>query len=303
MTSSGRVLSDAPTVYALALRWALLPEPAQREHAGARLADLVRASGFRISTGFVGTPLITDALTSVGEHDLAYRLLLQKACPSWLYPVSMGATTIWERWDSMLPDGSINPGEMTSFNHYALGAVADWMHRTIAGLAPNAPGYREILVRPVLGGGLTHASARHHTPYGTAAVAWRRADGRFHLDVTVPVGTTATVHVPGRQEAVVVGHGQHSWTTADPVGTRLPLTATSTVRELMDVPEAWDAAVAVLVEHGHGRDDVDIARKAAPYVDAPAVELPIAISRTTGIEGTPEVCERIERILVGQGKQ
>ena len=101
-----------------------------------RLVALVRSSGYHISTGFVGTPLICDALCSVGEYAAAYRLLMQRECPSWLYPVTMGATTIWERWDSLLPDGSVNPGEMTSFNHYALGAVADWLHRTVGGLAP-----------------------------------------------------------------------------------------------------------------------------------------------------------------------
>jgi alpha-L-rhamnosidase len=216
VTPAGRVLSDAPTVYALALQWALLPEPAQRQGAGRRLAELVRRSQYRISTGFVGTPLMTDALCTVGEFALAYRLLLEKSCPSWLYPVTMGATTVWERWDSMLPDGSINPGQMTSFNHYALGAVADWIHRTVAGLAPSAPGYREITVRPVPGGELTFASARHETPYGEAAVAWRRDGGRFHLGVEVPVGVSAVVHVPG-QEPVTVRHGKHSWVTADPL--------------------------------------------------------------------------------------
>jgi alpha-L-rhamnosidase len=205
-------------VYALALQWALLPERGQRETAGQRLAELVRKSDFRISTGFVGTPLITDALCTAGEDALAYRLLLEKGCPSWLYPITMGATTVWERWDSMLPDGSINPGQMTSFNHYALGALADWMHRTVAGLAPSAPGYREITVRPIPGGGLTYASARHLTPYGEAAVAWRREDGRFHLDVTVPVGASARVHVPG-QDPVAVGHGKHAWSAEDPVTT------------------------------------------------------------------------------------
>ena len=124
--------------------------PANGAGPGERLADLVRSSAFRISTGFVGTPLMTDALTDAGEPDLAYRLLLQTGCPSWLYSVTMGATTVWERWDSMLPDGRVNPGEMTSFNHYALGAVADWMHRRVAGLAPAAPGYRQIEVRPLV---------------------------------------------------------------------------------------------------------------------------------------------------------
>ena len=110
VTAGGRVLSDCPTVYALALEWALLPTEDQRHRAGDRLADLVRASGFRISTGFVGTPLVTDALTSSRHLDVAYRLMLQTGCPSWLYAVTMGATTVWERWDAMLPDGSHQPG-------------------------------------------------------------------------------------------------------------------------------------------------------------------------------------------------
>ena len=179
------------TAYALALQFALLPDAAQRRHAGERLAELARASGYRISTGFVGTPLICDALCDVGE----YRRRLPPAdaaqCPSWLYPVTMGATTIWERWDSMLPDGTVNPGEMTSFNHYALGAVADWLHRTVAGLAPAAPGYRRLEIAPHPGGGLTHARARHLTPYGPAECAWRIADGAITVEVMVPPNTTA----------------------------------------------------------------------------------------------------------------
>ena len=110
----GGVVSDATTAYALALAFALLPSDEQRQFAGERLAALVRSSGFRISTGFVGTPLVCDALCAAGAPVAAYRLLLQRMCPSWLYSVTMGATTIWERWDSMLPNGDINPGEMTS---------------------------------------------------------------------------------------------------------------------------------------------------------------------------------------------
>jgi alpha-L-rhamnosidase len=106
---------------------------------GTRMADLVRASAYRISTGFVGTALVCDALTMTGHTAAAAHLLLQTDCPSWLHPVTMGATTIWERWASLLEDGTVNPGEMTSFNHYALGAVADWLHRVVAGLAPAEP--------------------------------------------------------------------------------------------------------------------------------------------------------------------
>src|SRR5690606_14569426 len=149
-----------------------LADGADRDRAGEQLATIVRGSGHRIDTGFAGTPFVTDALTLTGHVNDAYRLLLQTECPSWLYPVTMGATTVWERWDSMLPDGSINPGEMTSFNHYALGAVADWMHRTVAGLAPAEPGYRKIAFQPRPGGGIRYASARHLTPYGLAECSW-----------------------------------------------------------------------------------------------------------------------------------
>ena len=130
----------APTVYTLAIVFGLLDEANRGRAPATGSQSSCAESGYRISTGFAGTPFITDALTPTGHLDDAYRLLLQRECPSWLYPVTMGATTVWERWDSMLPDGTINPGEMTSFNHYALGAVADWMHRTIGGIAPARTG-------------------------------------------------------------------------------------------------------------------------------------------------------------------
>jgi alpha-L-rhamnosidase len=250
-----------------------LPTEHQRHRAGNRLADLVRSSGFRISTGFVGTPLIMDALTSSGHLDTAYRLMLQTGCPSWLYAVTMGATTVWERWDSMLPDGSINPGEMTSFNHYALGAVADWLHRTVAGLAPAAPGYRELLVRPAPARDLTAASARHRTPYGDTEVSWERSEGRFRLQVVVPVGATATVHVPGRSEPVLVGHGTHTWEAGDPVAVDGPLPAQATVRDVLDHEESWRHVVAAAVETGVASDDAQAASRLQAFLDAPSSQL------------------------------
>lgn len=276
VTQTGRILSDAPTVYALAIEWGLLPTAAQREGAGQRLADLVRTNGFRIATGFVGTPVITDALCTSGYPDLAYRLLLERSCPSWLYPVTMGATTIWERWDSMLPDGSINPGEMTSFNHYALGAVADWIHRTVAGLAPAAPGYREITVKPIPHRLLTHASAKHQTPYGEAAVSWARRNGEFVLQVTVPPGTHGTVHLPGA-EPVSVTHGHHVWTIDDPCRTQPR--EISTIRDLIDTPTKWSAAATALISHGFGDNPADIAALCAPYLRMSPTDLPSLLAR------------------------
>jgi alpha-L-rhamnosidase len=127
----------------------------------------------------------------------------------------MGATTIWERWDSLLPDGSVNPGEMTSFNHYAFGAVADWLHRTVAGLAPAEPGYRRIEIRPRIGGGLTFVRAQHETPYGLAEVSWRQLTTTVEVEAVIPPNTVATVTLPDPdQRSFEVGSGIHRWVIA-----------------------------------------------------------------------------------------
>ncbi|YCK79902.1 glycoside hydrolase family 78 protein (plasmid) [Arthrobacter sp. D3-18] len=219
VTPSGRLANNSATAYALAITFDIL-NAGQKERAGEMLAKLVTKAKHTISTGFVGTPVLCDALTQTGHLDDAYKLLLNTECPSFLYPVTMDATTIWERWDSMRPDGTINPGGMTSFNHYALGAVADWMHRTIAGLAPAEPGYKRILIAPKPGGDLTSASARHLTPFGEAAVSWRIIDETVTLDVTVPVNTTADIVLPLHPEnlRVEVGPGSHTWSYELPAG-------------------------------------------------------------------------------------
>lgn len=206
--ADGTIHSDAQTSYTLAIVFGLLDEQTA-ELAGKRLAELVAESGYRIQTGFAGTPYLLNALSGTGHLDEAYRLLLQREVPSWLYPVTMGATTIWERWDSMLPDGTINPGQMTSFNHYALGAVADWMHRNIGGIASMAPGYSRALIAPQPGGGIRWARSSLETRHGKISVFWSRDDdGPIELDVTVPEGVTALVKLPGTP-AEEVGAGQH----------------------------------------------------------------------------------------------
>jgi alpha-L-rhamnosidase len=245
-------MSDTVTAYALALQFALLTSAEQRQRAGERLAALVRGSGYHISTGFVGTPLVCDALCSAGEYEAAYRLLMQRECPSWLYPVTMDATTVWERWDSMLPDGSVNPGEMTSFNHYALGAVADWLHRTVGGLAPAAPGWRQIDIRPHPGGGLTFARARHRTPYGTVTCSWRLEEGEMTVEIEVPPNSTASVFLPGEQDSPIgVGAGRYRWSYPyqAPETTWPLLTLDSTLGELLDHPEAYALVMRIIAQH------------------------------------------------------
>jgi len=208
-----RMTDDTQTAYALTTAFELWPDEATRRAGTEHLAELVRGNDGRISTGFAGTPVVTDALTMSDHLAEAYRLLESTDRPSWLYAVTSGATTIWERWDSLLPDGTVYPGNMTSFNHYALGAVADWLHRVVAGIEVVEPGWRSMRFAPQPGGTLTRASARHLTPYGEAAIAWAIAEGRLTASVTVPVGSRAVVALPGADE-VEVGHGTHLFDVA-----------------------------------------------------------------------------------------
>jgi alpha-L-rhamnosidase len=251
VTPAGRVLSDSETAYALALQFGLLQDAKQRRHAGERLAALVRNSGYHISTGYVGTPLICDALCSVGEYDTTFHLLKQQGCPAWLYPVTMGATTIWERWDSLRPDGSVNPNSMTSFNHYALGAIADWLHRTVAGLAPAAPAYSHITIRPYPGGGLTRARARHITPYGLAESRWAIEGEQIEVEVVVPPNATASVALPGSDaQSIEVGAGTHRWSYPYHFERVLqPLSLDNMISEFIDDPEAWTTVLTTMRQH------------------------------------------------------
>ena len=292
VTASGRILGDSATGYSLALELDLVPAEL-RQAAADRLADIVRCSDFRITTGFVGTPVIADALSSNGYEELALRLLLQTECPSWLYSVTMGATTVWERWDSLLPDGSVNPGGMTSFNHYALGAVADWMHRRLAGLAPAAPGYARISVRPILTPLLDHASARHVTPYGLAAVGWSRDGDVVTVTVEVPPGTTADLNVPGC-ERTTVGPGTHVLQVDPPAdATRRP----STIRELMDQMPSWTAVVAIATATGLARDGRDVARCMAHMLDSPAAAVADGILKGVPMPGEADLRSRLSELL------
>ncbi|KAL3445306.1 bacterial alpha-L-rhamnosidase-domain-containing protein [Aspergillus insuetus] len=214
ISSTGLLVGDTQTALSLAIVFDLHDDPEQAAAAGARLARLVRISKFQVSTGFAGTPVITHALTKSGHHQLAYRMLQESNCPSWMYPIRMGATTVWERWDSMLPDGSINPGEMTSFNHYALGSIINWLHKTVAGVSPLEPGWRQILVKPLPGGTVTSAEAKYDTAYGRLEARWGVSDGdQFKLELVVPPNSSAKVVLPGSEDEKVVGSGRYTFET------------------------------------------------------------------------------------------
>jgi len=295
VTPDGLVISDAATVYAQAIVWGML-SPEQEQVAGERLAGLARLASFRVSTGFVGTPLITDALTRTGHTDVAYRLLQEQGCPSWLYPVTMGATTVWERWDSMLEDGTINPGEMTSFNHYALGAVADWMYRVVAGLAIAEPGGRRLRIAPQPGGTLTHATASWDSPYGRAEAGWERDGDEVRVRALVPVGATAEVVLPDGQQHDV-GTGEHTWTLTLP---QPPRSRPATIGDLIDDAELWPRVVAAVVARGPLTDARSLTGMLKAHLDAPVERFGAAATADGMMPGAEQLQADLDALLADQ---
>jgi alpha-L-rhamnosidase len=195
LTPNGRLVSSTQTAYVLALNFDILPENL-RAQAAEKLAENVKSYGNHLTTGFLGTPYLCHVLTRYGYTDVAYAFLLQETYPSWLYPVKMGATTIWERWDGIKPDSTFQTPGMNSFNHYAYGAIGDWMYRVITGLQEASPGYKKILIAPQPGGNLTQASAELQTLYGLVKSSWKIEGGMLTLDVIIPSNTTADIILP-----------------------------------------------------------------------------------------------------------
>jgi alpha-L-rhamnosidase len=207
VTANGRLVSSTQTAYVLSLYFDMLPEPLRKKTAE-RLVENIANYENHLTTGFLGTPYICHVLTRYGYDDVAYKLLLQETYPSWLYPVKAGATTIWERWDGQKPDGTFQSTVMNSFNHYAYGAIGDWLYRVAAGLHEAAPGYREIVVKPHLGGDFTHIEAELMTPYGKAVSAWKIENGQLLMNVTIPANSKATIYLPAKSAEQIMESGK-----------------------------------------------------------------------------------------------
>ena len=204
LTPNGRLVSGTQTAYTLALEFDMLPE-AQRKQAADRLAENVKDYDYHLTTGFLGTPYLCHVLSRFGYTSVAYRLLLQDTYPSWLYPVKMGATTIWERWDGIRPDSTFETPGMNSFNHYAYGAIGDWMYRVVAGIDTyeDDPGYHHSHIEPHPGGGLTAAAADLLTGYGLLSSHWQLSNDTLSLDLVIPANTTSTVYIPAPEGGLI----------------------------------------------------------------------------------------------------
>ncbi|MDI4647444.1 family 78 glycoside hydrolase catalytic domain [Cohnella hashimotonis] len=210
VSPNGRVVSPTQTAYVLSLMFDLLQEN-DRPRTARMLAEHVKENGMHLTTGFVGTPYLCHVLTRFGYHDIACQLVLQKEFPSWLYSVGQGATTIWEHWDGIKADGSFWSEEMNSFNHYAFGAIGDWLYRAVAGIDtdPAAPGFKHIIIEPHRGDGLSAAEAVYWSAYGEIRSAWETTgNARKRLEVSIPPNTTATIILSGADPGRLTETGQ-----------------------------------------------------------------------------------------------
>ena len=214
VTSSGRLVSNTQTAYCLAIAFDLLPEALVPKTAQYLAGDVKKMN--HLTTGFVGTPLLCKTLSDQGYEDLAFMLLNRKEYPSWLYPVTQGATTIWERWDGQKPDGSFQNVGMNSFNHYAYGAIGEWLYTYVSGIRIDEknPGYKHFIIAPHPGGGLTHATAEFNSMYGTIKSVWKMEGDKVVYDIEIPANTTATVILPGLKEPKELGSGKYSFSSS-----------------------------------------------------------------------------------------
>lgn len=235
VTPSGRLSPNTQTAYALALRFGLLPRE-QQGQAAARLVEDIARKGNHLSTGFLGTPHLCPVLTEHGHTDVAYVLLHQDTYPSWLYPVKQGATTIWERWDGVRPDGTFQDESMNSFNHYAYGAIGQWLYETVVGLQPDPddPGYRHVRIHPHPGGKLTWARATLDSVSGRIEASWEKVGEGLKMRAVIPPASRATLVLPGVPESAMEGLAR-------------------TVRELPGVLEVRSEGRDLLVRTGSGR--------------------------------------------------
>ena len=195
ISNNGTITGGSQTAYAISIGMGLVPENVVAA-AGEKLAGRVAAKGGHLSTGFLGTPYLLPALSQSGQQDVAYSLMMSETAPSWGYEVAMGATTMWEKWDSLGANGQPTDVGMNSFNHYAFGAVGDWMYQNIGGIVSTEAGFKHSSIAPKPGGGLTHAAVSHDSVYGTVSSDWTLSGGKLSLAVEVPANTTSTVRIP-----------------------------------------------------------------------------------------------------------
>lgn len=204
--NTGKITPDLQGSYVMALWYGIVPK--QLETASAkRLNELIIQNGYRLDTGFLSTPILLDTLEKYGYHDTAVRVLLQEKCPSWIYAIRKGATTIWESWDGIQENGKVGS---LSYNHYAFGCVMDWIYRNIGGIHPVNPGFKEIAIHPMINAGISNAYCKYHSVYGDICCIWEAHNGDWKVEIQIPCNTRAIVTLPNGQKKKI-GSGKYTF--------------------------------------------------------------------------------------------
>lgn len=281
VTATGRLVSETQTAMVLSLHWDLVEER-HKTGIAQRLKTNIDAHKNHLITGFIGTPYACLALTDNGMHDLAGRLLLQEQKPSWLYEVNMGATTIWERWDSIMPDGSFNPANMNSLNHYAYGSIGSWLYTRLAGLEIIEPGYKRFAVKPRFIQGIEWVKLAFESVYGLIRAEWQCKDKKIIVDVEIPANTTAVLTLPEQEGEIELGSGiyHYEYETA----TSLKLS-----RYSMETP------LRVILEHPVGK--AMLLQYAPEMVDNKLIEYVIDEPLSSMLAYAPDVQPLYEMII------
>lgn len=237
-TETGRIVSETQTGCILALYFNLAREKDRKRILNILLTNIENHKN-HLSTGFVGTPYICHVLSENGAHDMAATLLMREDYPSWLYAVNRGATTIWERWNSIKPDGTFDESGMNSLNHYAYGSIGDWMYRKVAGISQLEPGYKKILIKPMFVKRIEHAEGILESPYGKIVSGYSCKDGKIHIHVEIPANTTAVIELPEKEEKIEVGSGVYDYEYDTKTSLKaLRFSMESTLAEIMAQPLA-----------------------------------------------------------------
>ncbi|MDO4284769.1 MAG: family 78 glycoside hydrolase catalytic domain [Eubacteriales bacterium] len=274
-TERGRVVSETQTGCALSLYFGL----ARGEHRERILRTLVtniENHQNHLTTGFVGTPYLCHALSENGAHETASLLFMREDLPSWLYAVNQGATTLWERWDAILPDGTMQHPGLNSMNHYANGAIGDWMYRKIGGINQLEAGYHRVLIRPMLVRGIEEATTAIESPYGRIVSHWRCREGIIRVEVKIPANTGAVIYLPERAEPLETGSGEYVFEYETQTSLQaLRFTMDSTLGEIMEEEEGQRLVQEMLPE----------------IFNSPMIEYAKRMTLAEGISAAPEVRE------------
>ena len=286
-TSRGRIVSETQTGCVLSLHFDLAREE-DRATILHTLVTNIENHKNHLTTGFVGTPYLCRALSDNGAHDLAGSLFMREDYPSWLYAVGKGATTVWERWDGIRPDGTMPHPGLNSMNHYANGAVGDWMYRKIGGINQLEAGYHRVSVKPMFVRGIEEAETTLETPYGKVRSYWRCRDKRIRVEVSIPANTSALLYLPEKEGVTEVGSGEYVYEYDTRTSLReLWFTLDNTLGEIMEEPlgkKLLDQMVPELMAN-------------------PMIEYAKRMTLAEGISSAPEIRAVYEAVLQALNEQ